>query len=148
MRRGDVRQFLYLGIDDLTDVTYGSGRVSEFNSNRSREYPMAWIESLSRSVDMTPQGLPYDNWNVRIYIAKRDTADSIENQYEQLVDDCDEFAQKLIKFYNDVIDSTITYKLIQLQGITSEPWIKQNADCLTGVILEFTLLTPDTTNLC
>lgn len=148
MRRAQVRSFLYLGINDLTDVTYGSGRLSEFNSDRNQTYPMAWIESLSRSVDMTPQGLPYDNWNVTIYIAKQDTHDSLEHQYEALVDDCDEFAQKLIKFYNDVIDSAITYKLITLEGITSEPWIKKNADCLTGVILSFTIVSPDTTNLC
>lgn len=148
MRRGDVRQFLYLGIDALTDVTYGSGRLSEFNSDRDQTYPMAWIESLSRSAEVLPNGLPYDDYNVKIYIAKQDTQDSLEHQYEALVDDCDEFAQKLIKYYNDVIDSTITYKTITLTSITSEPWIKKNADCLTGVILSFVLRSPDTTNLC
>ena len=148
MKRAEVREFLYAGISNLTDVSSGSGRLSEFNSNRDRVYPMAWVESLSRSAELTVQGLPMDEWSVNIYIAKKDEQDSVESQYEALVDECDEFARQLIKYYNDVIDTSITYRTVQLTGITSEPWIKKNADCLTGVVLGFTLRSPDTSNLC
>lgn len=145
MTRAQVRNFLGLGIDLLTDVTYGTGRISEWNSNRSRVYPMAWIESLSVDTELANDVLPYDNWNISIHIAKKDAADSVEDEYEQLINDCDEMAQELIRYYNQVVSG---YKLVNISGINRDPFIKKNADCLTGVILSFTLRAPDTTNLC
>ena len=145
MRRQAVRSFLEDGIILLTDVTYGSGRVTEWNSDRIRVYPMAWIESLRTSSDITSMELLYDTWSIKIHIAKKDTADSVEVRYEALIDDCDEMAQELIRYYNQVVSG---YKLVTITGINREPFIKKNADCLTGVILSFDLTAPDTTNLC
>jgi hypothetical protein len=145
MTRGEIRSFLEDGIILLTDVTYGSGRVSEFNSNRSRVYPMCWIESLSVSTELTDNELPINAWNVNLHVAKKDLADSVEAQYEALIDDCDEMAQQLIKYYNSQVSG---FKLVTITGITRNPFIKKNADCLSGVILSFTLNSPDTTNLC
>jgi hypothetical protein len=145
MTRGEIRSFLEDGIILLTDVTYGSGRVSEFNSNRSRVYPMCWIESLSVSTELTDNELPINAWNVNVHVAKKDLADSVESQYEALIDDCDELAQQLIKYYNSQVSG---FKLVTITGITRNPFIKKNADCLSGVILSFTLNSPDTTNLC
>ena len=150
MKRSEVRDFLEYGIIALTDVTYGSGRISEWNSNRNRVYPMAWIESLSVSTELSNGQLPYDNWNIKIHIVKKDSADSIETQYEALVDDCDYMAQQLIHEYNTIINEnrTVTYKLVTIEGISRDPKIKKNADDVTGVVLSFTLRAPDTTNLC
>jgi len=145
MKRSEVRTFLTDGIATLTNVTSGNGRISEFNSNRSREYPMAWVDSLSTSPEITPNGLPYDNWNVVIHIAKKDSADSTEDQYELIIDSADEMGQQLIKNYNDVVSG---YKLVELLAIQRIPFIKKHADCLTGIELSFTLRAPDTTNLC
>jgi hypothetical protein len=150
MKRSEVRDFLEYGIIALTDVTYGSGRISEFNSNRNRVYPMCWIEPLSVSTELSNGQLPYDNWSVRIRIVKKDAADSVETQYEALVDECDYMAQQLIHEYNTIVNEneTITFKKVTIDAITREPIIKKNADDVTGVLLSFTLRAPDTTNLC
>lgn len=150
MRRSEVRDFLEVGIALLFDVTYGSGRVSEFNSNRSREYPMAWIESLRCSTDLNATGLPTNTWEIRIHVADIDIADSVESQYEAIIDDCDYMAQQLIKYYNQVIDQDAqkTYKKVRLESARRDPFIKKNADCLTGVILNFNLIDHDNTIIC
>ena len=143
MKRSEVRDFLEDGILLLTDVSYGSGRLSEFNSDRSQSYPMAWIESLRVSTSL--KQIPYDTWAIRIHISKQDTPDSVEGQYETIVDQSDELAQELIRYYDQVIAD---HQLITLGSITRDPFIKKHADCLTGVILAFTLTAPDKTNLC
>ena len=150
MKRSEVRDFLEYGIIALTDVTYGSGRISEFNSNRNHVYPMAWIESLSVTSELTNGQLPYHNWNVKIHIVKKDTADSLESQYELIVDECDYMAQQLIHSYNTVINENryLSYSLVNILGITREPKIKKNADDVTGVILSFTLRAPNLTQIC
>jgi hypothetical protein len=75
MTREDVRNFLGLGIDLLTDVTYGSGRISEWNSKRSRTYPMCWIAQIDVTTELANLTLPIDDWSIEIHIAKKDTAD-------------------------------------------------------------------------
>ena len=145
MTREEVRNFLGLGIDLLTDVTYGSGRVSEWNSNRNRSYPMCWIAQIEASTELINNAMPYDDWSIQIHIAKKDQQDSLEEQYESLVDDCDYMAQQLIRYYNQVVTN---HHLITISGIRRPRFVKKNADCLTGVILSFSLRAPDTTNLC
>jgi len=148
--RAEAREFLELGIISLFDVTYGTGRISEWNSNRLRTYPMAWIESLRVTTELTPALLRMDTWRVRIHIADRDIADSIEEQYEAIIDDCDYYAQQLLKYYSDYIDETqvLSFKRITLSNITRDPFIKKNADCLTGVMLSFDMTAPDTSEVC
>lgn len=145
MTRAQVRSFLEDGIILLTDVTYGSGRISEFNSNRSRVYPMCWIESLSVTTSLTDTQLPTDAWDIKIHVADKIGADAVETQYESLIDDCDYIAQQLIVHYNQQVNG---FKLVTLTGISREPFIKKHADSLAGVILSFSLNAPDTTNLC
>jgi hypothetical protein len=146
MKRTEVKNFLQAGINALdAGIAYGVGRISEFDSNRSMSYPHTWTEPIVVNTDINESGLPYDNWDIKLHIAKKDAADSSADQYESLVDSCDEIAQELIKKYNDIVSG---YKTVTLTGINRTPFIKKNADCLTGVILSFTLSAPDTTNWC
>lgn len=150
MTRAEVRQFIESGIEELIPlVGFDSGRISEFNSDRTRDYPFAWLETISNSPDFfnNANGLqvPYDHWTIRIHIAAKDKQDSLPNQYEALIDQCDYKAQLLQKNYDTVVSG---FNLVTLEGLSREPFIKKHADCLTGVIFSFTLSAPDTTNLC
>jgi hypothetical protein len=146
MKRTEVKNFLQAGINALdAGIAYGVGRISEFDSNRNMTYPHTWTEPIVVSTEMTEQGLPYDAWDIKLHIAKKDAMDSSPDQYETLVDECDLVAQELIKKYNDIVTG---YNLVTLTGISRTPFIKKNADVLSGVILSFTLNAPDTTDLC
>lgn len=145
MTRAEVRIFIESGIEALTPVIqFGNGRITEFNSDRSKEYPFAWLESLKTSTTLV-NSVPFDDWEVNIHIAKKDKADSSPTEYEAIVDECDMIAQSLVKKYNDVVTG---YKLVELSGINREPFIKKHADETTGVILSFTLKAPDKTDVC
>lgn len=156
MKREDVRAFLKAGADAL-QLHFDSGRITEFNSMRDKGFPFAWLESLStQTITQTSGSTLIDEWAVVIHIAKLDSADSVQDQYEAIVDACDHLARKLIWQYNVILygSTAITtanqnlYKLVTMDGISREPFIKRHADNLTGVILSFTLITPDKTDVC
>jgi hypothetical protein len=145
MRRTEVKTFIQAGINALdAGIAYGGGRISEFNSKRVLSYPHIWLEPLTTGTELDT-GAPQDEWNVRLNIAKKDAMDSTEDQYETLVDECDDIARELIHKLNEVVSG---YKLVTMSGVNREPFIKKNADCLTGVLLTFTITAPDTTNHC
>jgi hypothetical protein len=146
MKRSEVRTFIKSGVDSLNlSLGFGSGRLSEFNSERGNTYPTTWLETLEVNPELTEQGLPIDQWAVNLHIAKKDALDSSASEYESIIDSCDEIAQKLINKYNNEVDS---FQHITLSGYSRTPFIKKHADLLTGVLLSFTLSSPDTTNVC
>lgn len=155
MKREDVRAFLKAGADALS-MQFDSGRLTEFNKVADKRQPFAWVESLNADTDFNNSTL-IDNWDVRIHISMFDTIDSVQSEYEAIIDTCDQLARKLIWQYNlKLYDSSLTstanqaiYKLITLSGVSRESFIKRFANPpLTGVILAFTLTVPDKTNVC
>ena len=145
MTREQVRTYIEDGIKLLsTNLGFNSGRITEFNSERSNGYPFAWLESLSVSSDI-PNQTPIDTWSIVIHIAQKDAMDSKPDDYEAIVDVSDYIAQQLQKKYNAEVSG---FKLITMEGMTREPFIKKHADCLTGVIFSFNLIAPDTANFC
>lgn len=146
MKRSEVREFIRKGVATLQpSVEFDSGRLSEFNSERSNIYPKAWLETLEVDTDFPTSSAPVDTWPVKLYIANKDAMDSAPPQYEDLIDQADYIAQKLIYQYRNVIDG---YKLVSIEGAKRVKWIKQNADILTGVILEFNIKNTDQTDVC
>lgn len=147
MKRSEVREFIRKGVEALSpQVQFGDGRLSEFNSKLNKELPFIWMESLSVSTALT-EGvtLPYDSWSIVLHIAKQDKLDSLASQYEAIIDECDLLAQELITQYNFIVAG---YKTTTMEDISREPFIKNFTGPLTGVILSFTLTSPDTTDTC
>ena len=156
MKREDIRTFLKAGTDAIP-VYFDSGRLTEFNKLPNKGYPFAWLESLEVDTDFGGSGsMLIDNWKVSLHIAKLDKSDSIQDEYEVIVDACDHIARKLIWQYNLILQSAsqITtanqdlYKLVTMSDMRRDPFIKKHADVLTGVILSFTLNSPDKTDVC
>jgi len=147
MTRAEVRTFIKSGVTALSlAYRFNSGRISEFNSGRSNDYPFLWLESLMAGGDFTEgTQMPVDEWDIKIHIAKKDSVDSKAEQYEAIIDECDLIAQKLKYQLNQVVSG---YKTALISSITREPFIKKHADNTTGVILSFTLIVPDQTDVC
>jgi len=147
MKRSECRAFILSAVNAVsTSYRFNSGRITEFNSGRSNVYPFLWLESLSTSTTINPATQnPYEAWNVVIHVADLDKADSKPEQYEAIVDKCDLIAQTLVtQFRIDLMYSD----LVELQDINREPFIKRQADNTTGVILSFTLIDYNSTNVC
>jgi len=147
MTRAEVRTFIESGIQELSElVGFDSGRITEFNSERGNTYPFAWLESISNSPTFTEQNtIPFDSWSIVIHIAKKAAQDSTAKQYESMIDDADALAQQLQYHYNSTVSG---FKLVTIESMSRVPFIKKHADVLAGVIFSFTLVGPDTTNLC
>lgn len=147
MKRSEIRAFLNSGVEAINpQMPFGSGQITEWNSNRSNEYPGIWWESdQAPATEILNFVLPSDGWPILLHIGKKDYLGSSPAEYEQLVDDCDYIAQQLIRQYNLVVEEADS---VTISSISRPPFIKKHADCVTGVILRFTLSGPDTTNLC
>lgn len=147
MTRAEIRTFLNAGVSAINpQMPFGSGRITEWNSNRSNEYPGVWWESVEPlDIQIINFFLPTDSWLIKLWIGKKDSQDSIPLQYEQIIDDCDFIAQQLIQKYNNVVAGSSSSTI---ENINREPFVKRHADIVSGVVLSFNLKVPDTTNLC
>src|SRR5262245_14874848 len=131
MTRTEIAQFIESGVKLLTPKTeYGRGRISEWNSGRKHNYPKVWqvTSEAGPDTEFTATLTPIDNWPIELRIAFMDSADSIEEQYEDLVDRADRLAQRLMYQLNQVIQTTPT---AMLSNINRSPFIKKNADDIT-----------------
>jgi hypothetical protein len=146
MKRSEVRAFVKSGVDYLNQsIPFNSGRISDFNKQRSNEYPYVWLESLSVTPDIQAQGPPMDSWNIVLHILNIDKVDSLPEQYELIIDECDEIGQHLVKTFNDLLTDS---KNIVPDGVSRDPFIKLHADCLTGIVLSFNINTWDKSSFC
>lgn len=148
MTRKEVRAFLEAGVNELTPaLDFGSGRVSDFNpvSAKSGGFPRVW-QVIAPVSSEQPAQAPVDNWEIELLIAGKDDMGSVPEQFELIIDDCDEIAQKLVYIYRNIVDG---YKLVTMSGVVREPFVKLNgAAVMSGVSLKFTLVAPDQTNVC
>ena len=146
MKRKDIRTFIKNGVEAMIpSVEFGSGLITDFNSIRSHTYPSVWMALGIVNGTNPSAGAPNDEWEIELIVAQKDTLDSDHEVYEQIIDSCDEIAQKLMYKYNKIVDG---YKLVTLSSRKREPFVKRYADCLTGVTLSFTMTIPDRTNVC
>lgn len=156
MKREEIRTFLKAGADAI-NIFFEAGRLTEFNKVPSKGEPFGWLHELQANTSFGGSGSSLiDDWSVNIRIAKIDRVDSIQDEYENLIDNCDHIARKLIWQYNVILYSATTittanqdkYKLLTLSDVSRPPFIKWGADCLTGVDLIFNLNSPDRTDVC
>ena len=149
MTRKEIATFIEDGVKLLSPKTdYGRGRISEWNSDREHNYPKVWQVSTDNdgtNTQFSPTLTPVDSWPIELRIAFKDSQASTEEQYEDLVDEADRLAQKLIYNLNQIVQTT---PLVNISGIKRAPFIKKNADDITGVILTFTIESVDLTSNC
>lgn len=146
MTRTEVRALIKSAVDALTQtIQFNSGRITEFNSERSNQYPFIWLEPLAVGTELNTNQVPIDEWACILHVANKDAAGSTPEQYEAIVDQCDLIAQKFIHKLNAVVTG---YKLLTLTSISREPFIHKHADDVSGVMVSFTITVIDNTNVC
>lgn len=143
MTRSEVRDFIEAGVNAVGGMTFGSGLITDFNSKADKQYPTAWLETVESSPDTTDHGLVSDNWQINLHIGKLDKIDSSPETYEAIIDDCDLLAIKLFNQYDNEVEGS---SLVTLTGYSRDSFTKKHADCITGVLLSFTLNAPQTSN--
>ena len=144
MTRSEIRAFIRDGVYTLKpSIDYGNGLITDFNSIRSHTYPAAWLLLETTDTDVSLSA-PSNKWNILLVIGKIDKMDS--NNYEEIVDQCDDIARKLVYIYRNVLEG---YKKVTMESVKREKFIKKYADCITGIELSFVINTPDqNTDVC
>lgn len=151
MKRSEVRTFIREGVEAISpSLTFSEGLITDFNADVSRTLPTVHhiLEENNTDLHESRAGIalaPSDAWKIKLLIANLDKQDSAADVYEDIVDHCDEVAQKLIYKYRNIIDG---YKLVTMDGINRKKFVKKHATCLTGIELTFNLNAPDKTNVC
>lgn len=146
MKREEVRALIESAVSETnSSYRFNSGRITEFNSNRSNDYPYLWLESLSRETDIDEQQRPFDDWNCVIHIANLDEPGSPPEIYEPIIDECDLIAKRFTYRLNKVVSDS---KLITLSSLSCDPFHHNHADRTSGVILSFSLHLLDQTDVC
>lgn len=148
MTRAEVRTFIHDGVNDLAPIpTFVEGQISDFAALPSTDYP-AVLSTLEETKTDILVSAPLDRWPIILYIVFIDKMDSNPEVYEDLVDQADLIAQKLIYKYRNIVEG---YKLVQIGSVSREKLVKSpkmGPDVLTGVMLSFDLIAPDKTNVC
>ena len=144
MKRSEIRAFLKDGVDSLTPVlSYWDGELTDWNAQRDNRYPgiLSILDTTESRYENNMS--PLDSWPVRMLICKIDRLDSLPEVYEDIIDDCDLIAQKLMYYYRDNV--SLHYVIT---NAARKRFIKKHADCLTGIELTFTLTGNDRTVVC
>ncbi len=147
MKRSEIRVFVRDGVNAMLPVLdFSEGQITDWNAQRSNQYPgvLSVIETTDTDI-LDTNSSPYDTWPIKIIIANKDALDSAPEVYEDIIDQCDFIAQKLVYKYRAIIQG---YKLTTIESIKREKFIKKYADCLTGIELTFDLKNQDQTNVC
>ena len=146
MKRSEVRTFIRDGVEALPEsIGFSEGQLTEFNATRSNSYPFVFCETITNTPEITEANTTVDNYDITLHICKKDATDSVGSIYESIIDDCDDIARKLMYQYNFSLESAGN---VTISSYTRTPFIKDHADCLTGVILQFTLTAYDRTDVC
>lgn len=151
MTRSEIRTFIEDGAKLITpQVSFGEGRRSEVHTmNNEAQDVIVWRMTTTGeeagSQITQGQGNPFDSWPIQVYVLKKDRLDSKPSEYEELIDDCDLIAKKLIAKYQITVTN---WDLVMIEDIGRAPIIKQFDVPLTGVLLTFTITSPDKTDVC
>ena len=143
MKRSEIRALLKAGVDSLTPILqYWDGELSDWNAQRDNRYP--GVLSILEETDSkyADNMAPLDTWPVKLLICKIDKMDSTPNVYEDIIDNCDEVAQKLIYYFRN------NSGVYDISTAKRKRFIKKHADCLSGIELSFSIQTNDKTRVC
>jgi hypothetical protein len=136
MKRSEIRTFIKTGVNSLTPTPdYWDGLLTDWNAQRSNTYPGVLLMLEETDTDITISA-PNDDFAITLLICNIDKLDSTPDQYESIVDACDEMAQRLVYKYRNIISG---YKMLSMENVKRKKFVKKYADCLTGVELTFSL---------
>lgn len=142
-------------VESLQDnIQFFYGRASDFNQVDKNIISVA-LDPLTASATFSNNNVQdySKTWAVQMAFWKIDTEDSIETQYQLILDETDSLVDRFInKLNNYAIESELSYdlngELLVISGISQQPFIKATASVLTGWTVTFNIQVPDTFDYC
>lgn len=133
------------------DIQFDYGRTSDFNMLRDKRYPFISVTPISASANYSVNNVSNysKTYQVQIAFYQLDQEGSTQDEYSLILDEMNTLADQFINKLNFYIDNhTLDSDMITLTGMNQQPFIKATADILTGYIMTFSIVAPDTFNYC
>lgn len=134
-------------------VSFGYGRLSDFNKIRDKKYPYIWSDVVSGSGSYTENAINLTKtYGVTLSFLDKDETANDQEQTNPILDAMsnlsDGFINKLnLSDFDETELATLT-AMIQITNITHTRVIKDHADILSGWVVSFNLITPDDFDYC
>jgi hypothetical protein len=133
-------------------IQFGYGLRSEFNQSEKKGETFVWMLPLTANPTYTNNGVEnyQKTWNCIVFFFQPDTTDSQSlDGYKPILDDMDNLADRFINRLNDwSFKSTDVVGAVTLQNFQQTPYIKSDADILTGWFVSFQMVTSDDFEYC
>lgn len=155
MSHRSVVQLIKDSAVSLSDnIYFGYGLRSDFNQlSKDKENTFVWLLPLTGTPQFTTNGNTegfQKTWNCTVFFFRfnHQSGDS-PVEYKPILDAMDELADKFIHRLNDwSLKSTDTVGDVVLRNFQQTPYIKADADILTGWFVTFQMTTPDDFEYC
>lgn len=138
--------------ESLADnIQFGYGRRSDFNLITNPSFPYIWLLPLTANptyaINDTQNYMK--TWNCIVLFLAEDRTDSDETEYKPVLDDMDDLVDKFVNRLNDFyLKSSDTVGAITLRNFSQTPFLKSDADILSGWFISFQMVVSDDFSYC
>jgi hypothetical protein len=133
-------------------IQFGYGVRSEFNQSEKKGEQFIWMVPLTASPTYTNNNATENyqkTWNCIILFFKQDKTDSLSDHYHEILNDMDSLVDRFVNRLNDwSLSESDTVGAVTIRNFQQTPYIKADADILTGWWLSFQLVVSDDFNYC
>ena len=133
-------------------VQFGYGVRSDFNQSEKKGESFIWMVPLTANPTYTNNDNTENyqkTWNCIILFFKMDKTDSEPTHYQEILNETDELVDRFINKLNDwAYHQSDTVGATILRNFQQTPYIKADADIMTGWWLSFQLTVSDDFDYC
>lgn len=131
----------------VDDLQYSYGNDTDFNQDRKKSPVMINVAPLVSVPSYTVNGVQnyMKRWDVQMIFCKFDKEASSREDYSKILDDTDVFVDQFINQLNFFSAKSAE---ITLTFGNQQPFVKAQADILTGWLLTFSILAMDSFEYC
>lgn len=140
-----------LSIQDNVNFIYA--RRSDFNSIKDKSERFVTLDPLRVTASFTSNQIYSRKFRVGMVFFQLDSLSGAEEETVEKLDAMDVLSDKFLVKLNlgasgDDPTVTISSQTISIENIQREPVIKVTADCMTGWMLQFDMIVPDSFDYC
>lgn len=148
MSHRSVRLLIEAAAKSLSDdIQFGYGRRSDFNQSGEKSYPYVWLLPLTASQVIGPTRTK--TWSIVLVVINLDKSDSEHKEFDCILDEMDELADKIVIRIDDWYRSTEDIVgTLSITNVNQVSIIKEDADIHTGWLITFQMTVSDDFEYC
>lgn len=146
-----IRCLIGDAVKSLDDsIQFGYGRRSDFNIHNDKNYPFVWLLPLTAVTTIPSDGAGITkSWNIILVVIDIDKSDSVEQEFDKIMDRMDDIGDRLIRRIDDWYRSgDDIVGALTITSVNQTSIIKEDSDIHTGWLYSFQMITDDQFEYC